>query len=353
MSAKTRVKIKDVASLAGTSITTTSRVLSNSHYPVSAELRQKVEAAASELSFVVRQTPQASNSLNAIGLVVPTLLNPFYTQTIEGIGAVCREKGFGLLLCNSQHSQKLEDKFLHDLLSRGAKGVIISSLSEENSALPTLISRGIYAVQLDQHFELSGCDNINFDTKVGAQMAVRHLYDNGHRRIALATKQLTRWSRRRVYQGYCEQLQHFDLPVDENLIFISNETEESTQNFYTAVGNKIAQRFIDSKCGATAVFCVNDMVAVGFIQGLSHSGIKVPDDVSVVGFDDVPYAALSVPALTTIHCPSYEIGRLAALRLIDRIQSNGSGSNGATDASISVVLQPKLIERSSVKSVQP
>ena len=352
MTGKMRVKIKDVANLAGTSIATTSRVLSNSHYPVSAELRQKVEAAASELSFVVRQAPQTYNNFNTIGLIVPTLLNPYYTQTIEGIGAVCREKEYGLLLYNSQHSSKLEEKFLYDLLSRGAKGVIISSLSEDNSALPSLTARGIYAVQLDQHFELDGCDNIHFDTKVGAQMAVRHLYDKGHRRIALASKQMTRWSRRRIYQGYCEELERLGLPVDEKLVFISDETEESTQNFYTAVGNEIAQKIIDSKCNATAVFCMNDMVAIGLVQGLSLGGIRVPDDVSVVGFDDVPYAALSVPALTTIHCPSYEIGRLAALRLIDRIQSNGSEGFGVADASINVTLQPKLVERSSVKSIQ-
>jgi len=349
MAKENRTKIKDVAALAKTSVATASRVLSNSQYPVSAELRQRVEEAARELSFVPSSTsrqPRAGSG--TIGLIVPTLTNPYYTQTIEGISAVCLEKGFGLMLCNSQHSPKLEERLLGDLHARRVKGIIISSFNEESSVLSALIAQGVSVVQLDQHMDIPGCDSIHFDTKLGAQMAVRYLYERGHRRIAFASKQLTRWTRKRTYEGYCEELKRLGVQVDEKLVFIPDDVEAMEQEVYQTVGSKIASRFVETNCDATAVFCVNDMLAFDLVQGFHRQGIRVPEDVSVMGFDDIPHASTFVPALTTIHCPSYETGRLAALMLIDRMQSGGTGSSGTA---INMNLQPRLVERESVRDL--
>ena len=351
MSKVKRARIKDVASLAQTSVATASRVLSNSEYPVSEELRLKVEAAARELSFVPNHSvlPGSRVSTGNIGLIVPTLSNPYYTQTIEGISAVCFEKGFGLLLCDSQNSPQLEERMLSDLRARKVKGLIISSLKEDGAILSALISQGICAVQLDQHFDGQVCDSIRFDTKRGARIAVRHLYEKGHRRIGFASKPLTRWTRRQTYQGYLEELERLGLPADDSLVFISDCYEETERNSYgSEIGSSLAKRFSEADCGATAVFCVNDIVAFGLIHGFKQQGIRVPEDVSVMGFDDIPLSSVFVPALTTIHCPSYETGRLAALMLIDRIQNGEVSSFGAA---INMNLQPRLVERESVKDL--
>ena len=347
-----RAKIKDVASLAQTSVATASRVLSNSEYPVSTELRQRVEAAARELSFVPSLSVARGARLQGgtIGLIVPTLSNPYYTQTIEGISAVCFERGVSLLLCNSQNSSAMEERFLCDMRARKVNGVIISSLNEDKAILSALTSQGIHAVQLDQHFEGQGCDSIHFNTKLGARMAVQHLYEKGHRRIAFASKQLTRWTRRQTYQGYCEEVERLGLPSGDSLVFISDDSEEIENDAHgSEIGRRLAQRFCRSDCGATAVFCVNDIAAFGLIHGFKQQGISVPEDVSVMGFDDIPLSSVFVPALTTIHCPSYETGRLAALMLIDRMQNSEVGSLGAA---INMNLQPRLVERESVKDLR-
>jgi len=340
-----RAKIKDVANLAQTSVATVSRVLSNSNYSVSEELRQKVEAAAVELSFVHNSTTQQStNAICTIGLIVPTLSNLYYTQTIEGIGSVCVEKGYGVLLCNSQWSPEEEEKLLLDLHSRNVGGIIISSIKENSRPLSDLIAKGTHILQLDQRVDVQGCDNIYFDYKLGAKMAVNHLYEKGHRRIAFASTQLTRWTRQQAYQGYCEELERLSLPIDNNLVFISQEAEAENQEL--TVGHQLAQRFADAKCDATAVFCLNDMVAFGIIHGFTELNIVVPEDVSVIGFDDTPLASVFNPPLTTIRCPSYETGRLSAMMLIDKIQNVRINSNA-----LNMNLQPTLVERKSVKDL--
>jgi len=211
-----------------------------------------------------------------------------------------------------------------------------------------MMKQGVSEVHIDKHFDVQGCDNIHFDTKLGAQMAIRYLYEKGHRRIAFVSNQLSRWTRKRTYEGYCEEVKRLGLPLDERLIFISEDIEEMEQGICETVGGKLAARFMDTNCDATAVFCMNDMMAFSLMQGLHRRGVRIPEDISVMGFDDIPHAASFIPALTTIHCPSYETGRLAALMLIDRMQNDANGSTGLP---INMNLQPHLVERESVRDL--
>lgn len=345
---QTRATIKDVAALAGVSVATVSRVLSNADYPVSMALRARVEQAAKDLSFAYTVAPRQTRAhdVRELALIIPNISNPFYMQTIQGVGAVCYENGYQMLLCNTQQDPAREAHYLQDLYGRKINGVIISSILDNPNTLTGYIERGMTFIQLDQRFDEDVGFSINYDSRHGARMAVRHLIENGHKRIAFASTPLTRWTRKEIYKGYIEQLKKADITPDEHLVFI-RESEDSGafNNYEVSVGEALAAKLVGSGCGATAVLCVNDMVAFGMIHGLHRLGISVPEDISVMGFDDVPFAESFLPSLTTIHCPAYETGRISAMMLIDRLQS------GKAAPPLNMNMQPTLIERGSVRNL--
>lgn len=344
-----RATIKDVAAAAEVSVATVSRVLSNADYPVSAELRARVEQAARDLSFAYTMAPRQSKRSegNELALIIPNISNPFYMQTIQGISAVCYENGYQLLLCNSRQDPAREAYYLQDLYNRRIAGVILSSISENPKPLTRYIERGMSFVQLDQRFDDDAGFSISYDSRQGAHMAVRHLIENGHKRIAFASTPLTRWTRKEIYKGYVEQLKKAEIELDESLVFI-NETEKlgKMENQEVLAGAALAARLAESGCGATAVLCVNDMVAFGMIHGLDSRGLSVPDDISVMGFDDIAFAEFFVPPLTTIHCPAYETGRISAMMLIDRLQNGNSSA-----VPLNMQMHPRLVERGSVRNL--
>lgn len=344
-----RATIKDVAARSGASIATVSRVLSNADYPVSSELRTRVEEAARELAFAYTVAPRQSKNQDArtLALVIPNMSNPFYMETIHGISSVCYEKKYQLVLCNSQWDEARETFFLQDLYNRRISGVIISSISDSPSSLASYAERGMAIIQLDQRFDGDASFSINYDSRLGARLAVRHLIEKGHKQIAFASTPLTRWTRKEIYKGYTEQLKKAEIMPDEKLTFISDSEDPGNwDNYEVHAGEEIARRIMESSSKPTAVFCVNDMVAFGVMSGFSALGVSVPEDISVIGFDDIPLARMFIPALTTVHCPAYETGRLSAIMLIDKIES---GALSATP--LNMHLQPSLVERGSVKSV--
>lgn len=344
-----RTTIKDVAALSGVSIATVSRVLSGADYPISSVLRSRVEDAARQLEFSYTVAPRQSRGtdMREIALIVPNISNPFYMQTIQGISSVCYEKKYQLIVCNSQWDANREAYYLQDLYNRRTNGAIISSISESPQSLAGFTQCGMTIIQLDQRFDGEGSLSINYDSRLGARMAVRHLIEKGHRRIAFASTPLTRWTRKEIYKGYTEQLKKAEIEPDDGLVFISaTEDAEDWENYEVRSGELLASRLVEKDSGATAVLCVNDMVAFGMISGLEKHGKSVPGDISVVGFDDIPFSSAFTPALTTIHCPAYETGRLSALMLIDRLQS---GSAAATP--LNMHLQPSLVVRDSVRSL--
>ena len=203
-------------------------------------------------------------------------------------------------------------------------------------------------VQLDQRFEREECACINYDSELGARMAVRHLAEKGHRRIAFASTPLTRWTRKAVLKGYREEMAEQGFQDEAaGLVFISEPVEAVESGSYEMdAGCSVAQQILERRADVTAVFCVNDMVAFGVIAELRRSGVRIPEDLSVVGFDDIPFAGSFMPPITTIRCPSYETGRLAAMMLIDQL------GDGSKSLNLNMSLQPILIERQSVRDLR-
>lgn len=345
-----QITIKDVAKKAGVSVATASRVLSDSSYPVRPALQQKVREAAEELEYSPNAFAQAlrRDVCKDIALIIPNLSNPFYQQAVLGAGEALDQDSYSIRLCNTMHDPEREREFIRQLYDRQVRGVILSSVAQDNAEFVNkYIQKGMKFVLLDQL--LSGVDapSIDFDYRAGTRLAVEHLLKLGHQIIAFATTPLVRFTRKEIYAGYCKALNAAGITPDEGLLYERSMDKSGRGSDYELnIGRLIAGELIKDGCPATAVVCINDMIAIGLIQALTQKGIRVPEDVSVVGFDDIPLAGAYVPALTTVHSPAQEMGRLAAIMLLDALRSKEQAM------AVTMRLSPKLVVRESTNMLR-
>lgn len=345
-----KTTIRDVARLAGVSVATASRALNNPDYPVDARLRQRVRDAADKLEYVPNLMAQAlrRDVYCDIGLVIPNVSNPFYLQTMLGINDVLSQRSYQMILCNTMRDPAQERDYLRQLYERQTRGVIISTVDESGQMVREYARRGMKFVLLDQLPEGVESPGIHFDSRAGARMAVEYLISQGHRRIAFGTMPMTRWTRMEMHKGYRDAHLTAELPYDPALVYeCGADTVSMSEDLELQAGRNIAARFLQDGCPATAILCNNDMVAIGLIQALLRSGIRVPEDVSVMGFDDISFASAFMPALTTIHCPAAETGRLAALMMLDLLDQDSDSA-----MAVSMNLTPSLVVRESVRALR-
>lgn len=337
--------IRDVARLAGVSLATVSRVLSDGDYPVSAELKQRVRDAVAQLGYVPNTVARSlrQDVSRDIGLVIPNISNPFYLQTMLGINDALNKKDYSLILCNTMRNAQQERVYLRQLFERKVRGIILSSVDENADIVKEYGKKGMKFVLLDQKITGMESTGINFDSRAGARMATEHLISLGHSRIAFATMPMTRWTRTEMHMGYRDALVLAGLGYDSRLVYERMpEKLAAYADFELEAGKMIAESFLADGCPATAIVCINDMLAIGLIKTLKARGIRVPEDVSVFGFDDIPFASTFEPSLSTVHYPAIETGRLAAMMLMDTLES-GSG-----EMPVSMQLAPSLVIRETV-----
>ncbi len=342
--------LHDVARLAEASVATVSRVLASADYPVSAALRKRVQDAAAALDYVpnIMARHLKNTFSDDIGVIFPNLTNPFYIQTLQGVHRFTSEQNLQLMLCSSMRQADRERQHLRTLYERRVRGVLLSSVDEHAGMVTEYVKRGLNVVLLDQRLKDAPCSTIHFDSRKGAALAMRHLFSIGHREIAFVTTPLTRWTRREIFNGYRQALDGQDLPFREGNVFISGDENEIDRDDYDLqAGQALAMDYIKSGCKATAVLCVNDMIALGFIKAMGGAGINVPRDLSVIGFDDIPFASVFQPSLTTVRYPSYEAGRLAAMMLLDNLIPEKE------HLPVSMQLDPTLVIRETVRPMKP
>lgn len=346
MKKKKRITVHDIARLAGASSATVSRVLSNSSYPVSSELKDKIRKIAEEHHYIPNRVGQQLKTLNnyTIGVIIPTISNPFYASVMLGIEEIAQQNGYQVFLCNSKQNPELEDGYLKTLFENQVEGVIVSSISANKKLLTHLMDLGLKVVAVDQHLNIKEVQQIEFNYRKGGYLATKHLIDHGHRDIAYITAPLDRPSRKSIYQGYLDALSEAGLETKDAMIQIADKESSLYDEIYEFNnGKQLARKLLQLDALPTAVFACNDLTAIGAIQEFTTQGITVPEDISVVGFDNIEFGQMVMPALTTVNQPNYEMGRLACNLMLDMIK-------GETVPDIEIVLQPKLIERKSVKT---
>jgi LacI family transcriptional regulator len=342
---KKPITLLDVAQFAKTSPSTVSRIINGADYPVSVELRERITHAAQFLNYIPKKSSRsAQKSLSLdIAVMIPNISNQFYPQTVLGIESVLHDSGYNLLLFNTLRSKQKENAYLEMLCQRKVRGVIISMVDVNIAYLNNYIQKGMQFVLLDQKSEEVCCPSLNFDSRLGSRLAVQHFVEKRHTKIAFATTPLTRWTRAEIFKGYMEILSESNIAFQPEYVFESTEELEGEDtNYEVNAGSEMAGRFIETGCDATAILCVNDMLAFGVIKTLVKNGVRVPEDVSIIGFDDIPFASVYLPALTTIRYPSYDTGKLAAMVLLENMQ------RGNSQISLKMKMEPTLIERNTV-----
>lgn len=331
--------IQDVARVARVSTATVSRALS---YPerVSKETRRVVIDAIERTGYTVNQTARnlRRKQSGAIVVLVPNLGNPFFSKILSGIEATVSREGLNVLIADTRQPQVSPRLIGEYLFANRADGLILLDGAIRPDLIPGAPGKRPPIVYCCEWNEDSDLPSVRFDNCGGAALAVRHLHGLGHRRIGHILGPEDNVLTKEREHGVREALGQLGLEARSDWFFDGD--------FSLAAGARAAAQWLALDERPTAVAAANDEMACGFISGLHRAGVSVPDDVSVVGFDDIDIAEQFIPALTTVRQPRSEIGESAATALIDRIRGGGSG-----DVAEVKTLGAELIVRSSSRAV--
>lgn len=303
--------IRDVAERAGVSISTVSRALNNTA-PVSAEKKRRIAEAVSELSYV--PNPAARSLLNqstgGIGVLLPFVGGEFFADLLSGMDLATQKHGYFLMISSSHRSRA---EFLAALkgLDKRVDGMLIMATEMEAEELTGLLPADAPCVFVNSRVSSDRFDAINFDNFGGMYQVTSHLLRQGHRRIAIIRGPDSAFDAQERLDGYRAALQAFGLRHDSSLEFEGDFTQEA--------GYQSALAVLQSGVRPTAIIGSNDYCAMGVLKMLREQGLRVPQDVSVSGFDDISSARFTSPPLTTLRVPLEEIGTMAVERLIDRV----------------------------------
>ena len=332
--------IRDVARLAGVSTMTVSRVINNTGY-TSLATRLRVERAVDELGYVPNAVARhlRSKQTKAIGLVVSDITNPFFTTIARGVEDVAGARGFAVMFCNTDEADDEEARYLRLLVERQVDGVLLVPAGNPRASIRWLRAHKVPLVVLDRRVPGQRVNNVRCDSEAGAYALARHLIGLGHRQIGvLAGRRAISTSADRV-AGVRRALEEAGLGLDESLVRWGGF---NFGNANLADGHQMAKSVLTTTDDPpTALFAANNFIAFGTIRALREMGLRVPDDISVVAFDDLPIEWGSDPFLTVAAQPAYEIGRRAAEMMIDSLVGEG------TKTDQSVVLPFEVIIRGS------
>ncbi|ELA6598451.1 substrate-binding domain-containing protein [Vibrio alginolyticus] len=328
--------MKDIAKLAGVSTSTVSHVINKTRF-VSEEISERVNNAAKELNYYAPSALARSLKVNrtkTIGMLVTTSTNPFFGEVVKGVERSCYQKGYSLILCNTEGDNERMRQSINTLLQKRVDGLILMCSSLEGERIDVFERYpDIPVVVMDWGPMLFTSDKIQDNSLRGGYLAAKYLIDCGHTEIGCITGPLIKHQAQMRYEGYKRAMNEAGLEFNANWIIESDfECEGGYQAF-----KKMAQR------GAlpSSIFVSNDMMAMGVINAANELGIKVPDDLSIIGYDDIHIATFMSPSLTTIHQPKYRLGQAAVETLVRGLDDKSN------DAQV-VQLEPTLVVRNSV-----
>lgn len=328
--------MKDVALRAGVSLGTVSNVLNRPDL-VAPATRSRVEAAIRDLEFIpsaAARTMRARRS-RVIGLIVPDISNPFFTSVARGVEDACLEAGFSVILCNSDEDATREDRYLDVLDSQRVGGILITPARKSLKPLSRFLEQGVAVALLDNDTATPEACSASVDDRLGGRLAAEHLIALGHRHIGwlAGPADIPQVAEREAGIHSAAD----SAGVNVTLIRASQMTTTAAES---AMEHALTHGFT-----GTGLVCANDLLAFGAIRALTRHGKRIPHDVSIVGYDDIDFAASSAVPLTSVRQPKYELGFTAAGMIIGEID------NPASHAHQRVRFQPQLIVRESTTPV--
>jgi DNA-binding LacI/PurR family transcriptional regulator len=345
------ITIKDIAEASGVSVTTVSRVLSKSSYPVSVEIRNSVLKMAREMSYQPNLGFKSRKIFeNEIAVLIPTFSNPFYTSMVTGFESAAVTEGFHTMVYDvgSWLNRGSVNQLFYSVMRKNIKGMLIAApsvypLAEEFRR--DFDDRGIKVVMADCPKPYEFFNSVYFDYKKGSFMATEYLLLKGHRKLVYAGLELERESRELRVQGFKDALNAHGIQLSpENVLIYSGR--ETTENTQIESGEELARMVLALKDKPTAIAVINDNVAFGMLREFHKLKINIPREFSIIGFDDSVFCEMSYPALTTVKVQSEHMGRMAAILLLNDLQ-------GESGAPVGLSLEPCIIERDSVLENKP
>jgi len=326
--------MKDVARLAGVSTSTVSHVINKDRF-VSEAITEKVDAAIKSLNYAPSALARSLklNQTRTIGMLITASTNPFYSELGRGVERSCFERGYSLVLCNTEGDEQRMNRNLETLMQKRVDGLLLLC-TETHQPSAEIVQRypSIPTVMMDWAPFDGDSDIIQDNSLLGGDMATQYLLDKGYTRIACIAGPLDKTPARLRLEGYQRAMARAGIVVDEGYTVISD--------FEFGGGLRAMQALLAHPERPQAVFIGNDAMAVGAYQALYQAGLRIPEDVAVVGYDDIELARYMTPPLTTVHQPKDELGELAIDVLIHRMAQPGQAQQR-------VQLTPELVIRGS------
>lgn len=345
------VTINDVAKAAGTSVSTVSRVLSGSTYPVSAAKRENVLRAATTLGYEPNLLGRMlkTNVNQSIGIIIPSFQNPFYTQLIMGIEKEAINCHYVPLVFSSQRNPETERNLINNLIKNRVMGLMISSIDDSPLAVEQFVSMGGKVCIFESNYaDAEKVINAKTDMLGAGRAATDYLISQGHRMIAFLSTPINRANRQMTLDGFKLALADHGIGFsEENIMTVSYEFDADTDLFELEAGRKLAEKFLIAreKKPYTAIVAINDLIAYGIMQRLQEQGVRIPEDVSVISFDNIPYSSLVHPPLTTMHMPARLLAQRACRLITDSLNSSEDHSG------ITLSVSAELVVRKSVACI--
>ncbi len=337
-----KATIKDIARLAGVSITTVSRVINNKREGVGEETVERIRRIIGELGYepnVVARSMITKRS-HTIGLVLPDIRNPFFSELARGVEDVCNKYSFGCFLCNTDGDAQKEQEYIQLLKGRVADGILFTTqnTSEYNEVFKSFSKAGYPFCFIERYIdEMPDVPGVYFDNFSGARLLTDYLLDRGHRRIAFISGPLATHNARQRKDGFLAALRERGIDPDERMILEGNYKYDGG---YGGVDELLNVR----KADFTALFASNDLMALGALHKLQERGFDVPKDVSIAGFDHIVFPPVLRPSITTVEIPAYALGTSSAELLFSLMR-------GETPAERKITFAPKLVDQGSVAAV--
>ncbi len=308
------ITIREVAQRAGVSVATVSRVV-NGSTTVDSILVERVQAAMTELKYQPSRVARtlAGYASTLIGLLVTDMQNPFYLDLIRGVEEVAQRHGYLVVVCNTLENAQKEAKYLEVLAREPIAGAIVVPAQKQIAGMEYLSARQIPLVAVDRRVEDRSLDCVVIDNTAAAREAVAHLISNGYRRIGMigGPKSITNTNER--VAGYRQALQSAGIPREAPL-------EQRGTLVGVDVGFHLARKLLELDPPVDAIFAANNRLTVGALRAIYAQRKRIPDDVALVGFDEIQWAVPEMVSITTVLQSAYELGSAAASRLIQRLQ---------------------------------
>lgn len=338
-----KITIKDIAKEAGVSIATVSLIRNGKDKHITEATRQRVKDVMKKYNYIPNAMAGSlvTRKTGIIGLVLPDITNPFFPGIARGAEDRANEEGYSIIFCNTDDKIEVEERYIETLTSKMVDGIIIAHSSNSDRMSEVLKRCQIPIILIDRDFDSENVlGKVLVNNRDGAFNAITHMVEKGYRRIAYLSGSLKTQTAMERLRGYKEALVEKNIPVDDHLIKYGE--------YRAAWGKRGVEELLNEKAEFDAVFCGNDLIAIGAMKELMKNGYRVPEDKGVMGFDDIYMAQMVEPELTTVKQPNYEMGYQAVDLLIQHLGEKQAGKIPDDKKNNIVLLDTEITERKSI-----